>query len=78
MLPKKLSNDLCSLNPNTLKATKTCEIEFDKNWNPIIENCKVYSSVINSDFRTTYREIQELKDWNWIKTWDIIRVWLKS
>ncbi len=69
MLHEKLSNDLCSLNPNTNKLTKTCEMEFDKNWKSIIENIKVYNSVINSDYRTTYKEIQELKDENWIQVW---------
>jgi len=74
MLPEKLSNDLCSLNPNTDKLTKTCEVEFDKDWKMIVESINVYNSVINSDFRTTYKEVQELHEElhnkDWIKVWE--------
>jgi exoribonuclease R len=31
MYPEKLSNDLCSLNPNTDKLALTAEIVLDKN-----------------------------------------------
>jgi len=74
MLPEKLSNNLCSLNPNTDKLTKTCEVEFDENWIMVTDSIKVFNSVINSNFRTTYKEIQELHEElhnkNWIKVWD--------
>ena len=70
MLPEKLSNDLCSLNPNTDKLTKTCEVEFDENWEMITDSIKVSNSVINSNFRTTYKEIQELYNENWVKVWE--------
>ena len=61
MLPTKLSNDLCSLNPDTDKLTLTCEIIFWKNAE--LKKAKVYESVIRSDFRLTYKEVDEiLKD----------------
>ena len=62
MYPERLSNDLCSLNPNTDKLTQTCEIVFDKNWNPLLEESTVYLSVINSDFRMTYEEVDKISD----------------
>lgn len=75
MLPEKLSNDLCSLNPNTKKLTLTCEMIIDTTWNVLSK--KVYESVISSKFRLTYREVQEILDkklsvWNELKFWWII------
>lgn len=58
MLPSKLSDDLCSLLPHTKKPTLTCEILLDKDAN-ILEK-KVYESVIISQFRLTYKEVQEI------------------
>lgn len=69
MLPEKLSNDLCSLNPNTKKLTLSCEMIIDMNGNIISK--KVYESVISSNFRMTYREIQEILD-NTLHIWDEI------
>ncbi len=59
MLPKKLSNNLCSLNPNTKKLTLTCEMLFSKDW--ICKKTKVYESIIESNFRLTYKEVDEIK-----------------
>jgi len=58
MLPKKLSNDLCSLNPDTPKLTLTCEMLIWKDW--VIKKTKVYESIIESDFRLTYKEVDEI------------------
>jgi len=58
MLPEKISNDLCSLNPNVDKLTLTCEMLFNSKWQ-IIEQ-KVYESVINSNFRLTYKDVDLL------------------
>ena len=58
MLPEKLSNDLCSLNPNTQKLTLTCEMTIWNNWK--IQSQKVYESIISSDFRLTYGEVDEI------------------
>jgi ribonuclease R len=60
MLPEKLSNDLCSLNPNTKKLTLSCEILLDENGN--ILSKKVYESMIESNFRLTYKEVQNILD----------------
>ncbi len=58
MLPQYLSNGICSLHPNVDRATLTCEILFDKKGD-IIEY-EVYPSVINSNYRTSYTEINDL------------------
>ena len=60
MLPEKLSNNLCSLNPNTPKLTLTCEMLFSRDWTII--KTKVYESIIESNFRLTYKEIDEIED----------------
>ena len=61
MLPEALSNDLCSLNPNTKKLTLTCEMIIWNNWK--IKSQKVYESIISSDFRLTYKEVDEIILW---------------
>lgn len=61
MLPNILSDDLCSLNPNTKKLVFVCEMEFDNNANML--NKKVYESVIISKARLNYDEVN-----NYFKT----------
>lgn len=58
MLPEKLSNNLCSLNPNTEKLTLTCEMIIWNNW--AIKSQKVYESIIKSDHRLTYKQVDEI------------------
>lgn len=58
MLPEVLSNDLCSLNPNTIKLTLTCEMFLNTKWEIIDQ--KVYESIINSDFRLTYSDVDKI------------------
>lgn len=58
MLPEKLSNSLCSLNPDTEKLTLTCEIRIGNNWK--LKGSKVYESIIKSDFRLTYKEVDDI------------------
>lgn len=72
MLPEKLSNDLCSLNPHTQKLTLSCEILLDEQGN--ILSKKVFESIIESNFRLTYREVQELLDWK-ILCGDTLKFW---
>lgn len=60
MIPEKLSNGLCSLNPNEDKLTMTCEMIVDKYGKIDFTRSKVYESVINSNTQTTYKEVQEI------------------
>jgi ribonuclease R len=55
MLPAELSNGLCSLHPGEDKLTLTCEMEI--NLQGKVTHALVYESVILSDYRLTYREI---------------------
>ena len=58
MLPKELSNGVCSLNPNEDKLTKTCKIEFDLEGNVL--NYEVFNSIINSNKRMTYKSVNNI------------------
>lgn len=64
MIPEKLSNWLCSLNPNEDKLTLTACMEIGKTGEII--NTEVYESLIKSNYRLTYDEVYYLL-WN---TWD--------
>ncbi|MFZ1750301.1 MAG: VacB/RNase II family 3'-5' exoribonuclease [Saprospiraceae bacterium] len=57
MLPEKLSNDLCSLNPHEDKFTFSAVFVFDKSMN--IVNEWFGKTIIHSDRRFTYEEAQE-------------------
>ncbi len=70
MLPTKLSNNLCSLNPYTDKLTLTCEMHIWWKTGHLVKS-KVYESIINSDFRLTYREVDKILD-KTINSWDIL------
>ena len=58
MLPEKLSNDLCSLNPNEDRYTFTAAFTFNSEYRIIKE--WFGRSVIHSDRRFTYEEAQEV------------------
>ncbi|WP_438360315.1 ribonuclease R family protein [Candidatus Hepatoplasma crinochetorum] len=58
MLPKKLSNDLCSLNPKEEKLTISCDMKIDRE-GKILES-KIYPSIIKSSYRLTYNEVDKL------------------
>ncbi len=60
MLPQRLSNDLCSLNPDTLKFTLSCDMEINKQGQVV--NSKVYESKIISKHRLSYVQVDELYD----------------
>ncbi|WP_435308908.1 ribonuclease R [Sebaldella termitidis] len=58
MLPRKLSNDLCSLNPNEDKLAFSAEIDFDHS-GKVVKN-DFYKSVIKSKHRMTYSKVNEI------------------
>ena len=58
MLPRKLSNNLCSLNPHEDKLTFTVEIDFDAR-GKVIGN-DFYKSVIKSKYRMTYTDVNKI------------------
>ncbi len=58
MLPEALSNDLCSLNPDTKKLTMTCEMEINPQGKVV--NSKIFNSQIKSKYRLTYDEVDQL------------------
>ena len=55
MLPPRLSNGLCSLNPNVPRFTMTCEMKIGPQGE--IVDSDIYESIIESDARTSYNEI---------------------
>jgi ribonuclease R len=58
MLPKELSNNLCSLMPKVDRLTLTVEMRFDKKG--ILTQKKFYPSIINSNERMTYTFVKKI------------------
>lgn len=58
MLPKKISNGICSLHAGVDRLTMTCEMLLNAK-GKVIEY-KIYNSVINSDYRLTYTEVNKI------------------
>ncbi len=58
MLPPKLSNGLCSLNPNVDRLAMTCEMYVDREGGTY--EGKIYESVIRSDRRMSYNEVYRI------------------
>ncbi len=58
MLPEKLSNNLCSLNPNTDKLVYSFIFTLDNDGRVI--NQRFNKGIINSNYRLTYTEVQKV------------------
>ena len=58
MLPKQLSNGICSLNENEERLTLTCQMNIDKDG--FVRSHKIYESVIKSKARLNYTEVYKV------------------
>ncbi|RMG72830.1 MAG: ribonuclease R [Nitrospirae bacterium] len=56
MLPKKLSEELCSLKPRKKRLAFTVEMDFDRDGNRLDQ--RFYKSVIESNERMTYTQVK--------------------
>jgi len=61
MLPERLSNGVCSLNPGVDRFTMTAEFDMDRTG--LVERYRLYPSVIRSDHRCDYEGVQR-----WLET----------
>lgn len=58
MLPKRLSNGICSLNPNEERLAMSCEMEIDPQGN--IVKHEIFPSVMRSHARMTYKAVNAI------------------
>ena len=57
MLPKELSNGICSLNPNEDRLTLSVRMDIDKNGEVLSH--KISEAIINSDHRLNYPQVSD-------------------
>lgn len=73
MLPKKLSNGICSLNPKVDRLALSCFMELDRS-GKVLDH-KIVESVIKTDERMTYTDVTKIlrdKDEELIKRYDYL------
>ncbi|TSB48261.1 ribonuclease R [Alkalicoccobacillus porphyridii] len=58
MIPHRLSNGICSLNPQVDRLTLSCEMEFDKKGKVV--NHDIFESVIRTTERMTYKDVNSI------------------
>lgn len=59
MLPHRLSNGICSLNPQVDRLTLSCEMEFDADTLKVVSH-DVFTSVIRTTERMTYANVRRI------------------
>jgi ribonuclease R len=59
MLPHRLSNGICSLNPQVDRLTMSCEMEFDPQTMKRVRH-DIYTSVIRTKERMTYTNVRKI------------------
>ena len=62
MLPHKLSNGICSLNPNVERLAMSCVMEFDDTGKQV--DYEIFQSVINSKIQMTYKKVNSILEDN--------------
>jgi len=73
MLPKKLSNGVCSLNPKVERLALSCIMEIDKNGKSV--DHEIVESIIKTNERMTYTDVTKIltdKDEDVIKKYDYL------
>ena len=73
MLPPKLSNGICSLNPRMVRLTMSVIIDFDQNAN--VKNYKITPGIIKTCERMTYTQVNAIledKDPKVVKRFDYL------
>ncbi|MGD9679419.1 MAG: ribonuclease R, partial [Vulcanibacillus sp.] len=58
MLPQRLSNGICSLNPNVDRLTLSCEMEINSRGEVVKHN--IFKSIIKTNERMTYSNVRKI------------------
>ncbi len=62
MLPKELSNGVCSLNPDEDKLTLSCEMIINGKGNVV--DYKIFESIVRNHYRMTYTDVSDILENN--------------